>query len=105
MIGLAERAPGDWRPLVIRATAVRGEGVDDVVAAIDKHRAWLEKTGELRKRREARAAAEIEAIAVGTLRARMANLREGTALTKLAAEVADGAQDPYAAAHTLLDAL
>jgi LAO/AO transport system kinase len=105
MLALGERGPDDWRPLVVRATAVRGEGIDDVVTAIGKHRAWLARTGELRRRREARAAAEVEAIAVGTLRARMADLRDGTALGKLAAQVADGALDPYAAATTLLDAI
>jgi GTPase len=105
MLALGERGPDEWRPLVVRATAVRGEGIEDVVAAIGKHRAWLSRTGELRRRREARAAAEVEAIAVGTLRARMANLRDGTALNKLAAQVADGALDPYAAAASLLDAL
>ena len=105
MLALGERGPDEWRPLVVRATAVRGEGIDDVVTAIGKHRAWLTRTGELRRRREARAAAEVEAIAVGTLRARMADLRDGTALAKLAAQVADGALDPYAAATTLLEAL
>ena len=57
-----------------------GEGIDDIVAAIDKHRAWLAEHGELRRRREARAAAEIEAIALGALRARIGSLRDGTAL-------------------------
>ncbi len=105
MLSLGDRAPGEWRPQVLRVTAVRGEGIEDVVSAIEKHRAWLEKTGELRRRRQARAAAEVEAIALGTLRARMGNLHEGTALDELASQVADGALDPYAAAHTLLAAL
>jgi LAO/AO transport system kinase len=102
MLGLGERTPGDWRPLVVRAAAVRGEGIDDVVAAIEKHRAWLEKTGELRKRREKRAAVEVEAIALGTLRARMGNLHDGTALGDLAFRVAAGEIDPYAAAVELI---
>src|SRR5690242_14383035 len=62
MLGLGERGPGDWRPQVVRATAVKGEGIDDVVAAIEKHRDWLEKTGTLRTAREKRAAVEVEAI-------------------------------------------
>jgi LAO/AO transport system kinase len=102
MLSLGERAPGDWRPQVVRATAVKGEGIDEVVAAIDKHRAWLEKTGELRRSRERRAAVEVEAIALGTLRARIGNLRDGTALSTLAARVADGTLDPYAAAAELI---
>jgi LAO/AO transport system kinase len=102
MLGLGERKPGDWRPLVVRATAVRGEGIDDVVAAIEKHRGWLDQSGNLRRRQEARAAVEVEAIALGILRARLGSLREGTALSTLAARVADGALDPHAAAATLL---
>jgi LAO/AO transport system kinase len=105
MLSLGERGPGDWRPQVVRATAVKGEGIDEVVAAIDKHRAWLEKTGELRKSRERRAAVEVEAIALGTLRARIGDLRDGTALSTLATRVADGALDPYAAAAELIASL
>jgi LAO/AO transport system kinase len=102
MIGLAERKPGEWRPQVVRAVAVRGEGIDDVVAAIEKHRRWLDEHGELQARRERRAAAEIEAIAVGVLRERMGTLRGGAALGVLAARVAAGELDPYAAADDLL---
>ncbi|WP_247673316.1 methylmalonyl Co-A mutase-associated GTPase MeaB [Micromonospora sp. C51] len=102
MIALGERGPGQWRPQVVRAVAARGEGIDDVAAAIDKHRAWLVEHDELRRRREARAAAEVEAIALGVLRARIGSLRDGTQLPALAAEVAAGATDPYAAAEALL---
>jgi LAO/AO transport system kinase len=102
MIGLAERKPGEWRPQVVRAVAVRGEGLDDVVAAIEKHRRWMEEHDELQARRERRAAAEIEAIAVGVLRERMGTLRGGAALPALAARVAAGELDPYAAADDLL---
>jgi LAO/AO transport system kinase len=105
MLALGERAPGEWRPQVVRAVAVRGEGVDDVVAAIEKHRGWLTDSGELRKRHERRAAVEVEAIALGTLRGRMGSLRDGTDLGTLAARVADGDIDPYAAAEQLLKAL
>ncbi|MFC7545799.1 methylmalonyl Co-A mutase-associated GTPase MeaB [Plantactinospora sp. GCM10030261] len=102
MIALGERGPGEWRPQVVRAVAAKGEGIDDIAAAIDKHRDWLEQRGELRRRREARAAAEVEAIVLGVLRERMGSLRAGTALSTLAAKVADGSLDPYAAADELL---
>jgi LAO/AO transport system kinase len=105
MIGLGERAAGQWRPQVIRTVAARGEGIDDVLAAVDKHRAWLSEHGELARRREERACAEVEAIALGVLRARMGSLRDGTALPALAKRVAAGELDPYAAADQLLGGL
>jgi LAO/AO transport system kinase len=105
MLGLGERAPGDWRPQVVRATAVKGEGIDDVLAAIGKHRDWLATSGNLQARRERRASVEVEAIALGTLRARIGSLREGTALATLAAAVAAGEQDPYSAADELIKGL
>ncbi|GGM19197.1 methylmalonyl Co-A mutase-associated GTPase MeaB [Dactylosporangium sucinum] len=102
MIGLGERAPGEWRPRVVRSVAARAEGIDDVVTAIDEHREWLERSSELRRRRERRAAAEVEALALGALRARMKDLRSGTELAALAAEVAQGRLDAHAAAAALL---
>ncbi|HYN92467.1 MAG TPA: methylmalonyl Co-A mutase-associated GTPase MeaB [Pilimelia sp.] len=105
MLALGERAAGDWRPPVVRAVAVRGEGVAETLAAIEEHRGWLAATGTLERRRTARAAAEVEAIALGTLRAKIGDLRAGTALPDLAARVAAGHLDPYAAAGELLASL
>ncbi|MEU4561262.1 methylmalonyl Co-A mutase-associated GTPase MeaB [Actinoplanes sp. NPDC023936] len=105
MLALGERGPGEWRPQVTRAVAVKGEGLDDVVAAIAKHRDWLESSGNLRTRRERRAAAEVSALALGALRARMGDPSQGTTLNELAAKVAAGDLDPYAAADELLAGL
>jgi LAO/AO transport system kinase len=102
MIALGERGPGQWRPLVLRAVAARGEGVDDLVAALAKHHDWLVGHDELDRRRQARASAEIEAIALARLRARFAGVRGDGELPGLAAQVATGQLDPYAAADQLL---
>jgi LAO/AO transport system kinase len=102
MIALGERGPGQWRPQVVRAVATRAAGIDDIATAIERHRTWLVEHDELRRRREARAAAEIEAIALGALRARLGSLRHGTGLATLAGKVAAGSLDPYAAAAELL---
>ena len=66
---------GRWRPPIVKTVASRGEGIDELVEAIDKHRAWLVESGELRRRRAARIADEIEAIALTALRERMGDLR------------------------------
>ncbi|WP_052848420.1 methylmalonyl Co-A mutase-associated GTPase MeaB [Streptomyces avicenniae] len=106
MLGLgAPRAPGDWRPSVVRTVAARGEGVDAMTEALDKHREWLAGNGGLAARRTRRAAREIETLAVTALRRRMADLRGDHRLAALAERVAAGAADPYAAADELLAGL
>jgi LAO/AO transport system kinase len=103
MLTLGERRqPGDWRPEILRTVASRGEGIDEVVEALDKHRTWLEETGNLRASRRRRAADEIEAIAVTALRERMGDLRSGRGLDELADRVVSGELDPYAAADVLV---
>ena len=54
MLGLGEsRGPGDWRPPIVKTVAARGEGIDEVVEALEKHRAWMEEHGVLAERRAA----------------------------------------------------
>ena len=38
MLALAERAEGAWRPPIVKTVASKAEGLDEVVAEIDKHR-------------------------------------------------------------------
>ena len=94
-----------WRPPIVKTVASTGQGLDDLVAAIDKHRDLLEQEGELSRRRELRARREIEAIAVTALRERFGDLHGHADLDSLAAEVADGRRDPYSAADLIIDAL
>ena len=103
MLSLGERTHDAWRPPIRRTTAQSGEGVPEVVEALDEHRAWLEETGALRRRRVRRARAEVEAIAVADLRRRWDATAAGhDGLDDLAGRVVDGALDPYAAADELL---
>ena len=105
MISLGEPAEQRWRQPVLRTVAARGEGIDELVAALEEHRAWLDASGERERRRLARAEAEIQALAMGQVRTRIADLAGAAALTALAKRVVAGELDPYRAADELLDAL
>jgi len=50
----ASANPLEWTPPVLRTVAVTEEGIDDVVAALDRHFAYLEQSGTLRARRRER---------------------------------------------------
>jgi LAO/AO transport system kinase len=102
MLALADRRDGDWRPPIVKTVASRGEGLDEVVVEIDRHAEWLRSTGELAARRTRRARDEIEAIALTALRKRWGDVHGLSELDELAAAVAAGDSDPYAAAETLL---
>jgi LAO/AO transport system kinase len=90
-----------WRRPVVRTVAARGEGVDDLVAALDAHRDWLDARGERTRRRRARAEAEIEAIALDQHRSRIGDVRGAAGLRQLAERVLAGELDPYTAADEL----
>ena len=77
-------------------------GIDEVVEKIEEHRAWLESSGEGHRRREERAAREIEAIALASLRERMGDVHGSAALGSLAGAVVAGETDPFRAADELL---
>ena len=106
MISLGDRTePNLWRPPVVKTIAAQGQGIDEVMEALDKHVAWMQETGTLRERRVRRAGDEIEAIALQQLRAKMGDLRHGSGVDELAGRVVDGATDPYAAADQVVAAL
>jgi LAO/AO transport system kinase len=106
MLSLGDaRQAGEWQPPIVKTVASRGEGIDDVVAALDRHREWLVASGRLDAKRRVRAADEIEAIAVTALRERIGDLHSGTLLDELAGRVAAAELDPYAAADELVAGL
>ena len=97
------RDAAGWKRPVVSTVAVRGEGIDDLVAALDAHRQWLDGSGARAVRRRARAVAEIEAIALDQVRSRIGDVRGAGALPGLADRVVAGDLDPYRAADALLE--
>ncbi|HET6285280.1 MAG TPA: methylmalonyl Co-A mutase-associated GTPase MeaB [Amycolatopsis sp.] len=91
-----------WRQPIVRTVASRGEGVEDVVRALDEHHDWLVQRAELPGRRAARARDEVEAIALRRLRTELVDLRSGDRLTELAERVVARTLDPFAAADELI---
>jgi LAO/AO transport system kinase len=111
MQSLGQQAPsqakveGKWVAPIVKTVAARGEGADEVVDQIEKHGDWLASTGTLDVRRRRRAADEVEAIALTTIRERMGDLRGGDTLDLLAGRVVAGELDPYTAADELAGAV
>jgi LAO/AO transport system kinase len=89
-------ATADWKPPIVTTVATAGEGVDELVRQLDRHRSWLESSGERERRRLARARDEVISLVFGVVRERLSVPDE------LAARVADGRLDVHEAADELL---
>jgi LAO/AO transport system kinase len=99
MIALGHYEAAAWKPPIIETIATGGTGIVELEQALDAHWAWLRSSGELARRRRERAREEITALALATLRTRLA----ADGVDELAARVAAGTLDPFQAAEELLD--
>jgi LAO/AO transport system kinase len=106
MVAMSRRgvAGPSWRQPIVPTVASTMDGMADVAAALDAHHSWLTTSGQLADRRFRRARAEVEAIALEAVKARIDGPGEA-ALHDLAVQVADGAIDPYSAAEKLVEGL
>ncbi|HYN20961.1 MAG TPA: methylmalonyl Co-A mutase-associated GTPase MeaB, partial [Thermoanaerobaculia bacterium] len=63
MLSLGEHAgPGDWLPPILKTVAARDEGIDQVLAAAERHRDHLTAAGGLEGRRRAHLRLRVETI-------------------------------------------
>jgi LAO/AO transport system kinase len=102
VVAMAPPADGGWKPPIVSATAVTGEGIADLAEQLEAHWRWLRESGELERRRQARAREEISAIAVAEIRQRLGGLPGQSRLDQLAGLVAAGKLDPFTAADELI---
>jgi LAO/AO transport system kinase len=101
---MLELSEAEWKPEIVQTIATKGEGIDELWAAIAKHRAYQEEKGLLEARRRRRIEREIREIVGERFRARVEN--ECTDLLReLTDQVIDRKLDPYAAADRLITSL
>ncbi|HJU21139.1 MAG TPA: methylmalonyl Co-A mutase-associated GTPase MeaB [Casimicrobiaceae bacterium] len=94
-------APGLRHPPVIATSAVRDQGVPELLAAIDRHRLELEQSGEIAKRRAAIAERRLLAAGEGLLHDAFARHRTGK-LSPLLEQLNARTLSPHEAARQLL---
>ena len=92
---------GGWRPPILPTVALTGEGVDELWAAVQAHRARLSESGSLEQERAARVAQELVHIVAALLLERAAAVG-GPELDQLAGAVSRREIDPWSAAAQLL---
>jgi LAO/AO transport system kinase len=100
MLAHGHREPGEWVPPVVALSSSEGTGVDEVLAAVSAFAEHQRRTGGWERRRTRRARGEVEQLVLAQVRASAPG--GAGELDRVAAEVAAGRLDPYAAARHLL---
>ena len=101
---MLEMSEAAWKPEIVETVATKGEGIDELWAAVEKHRAWQDEHGLLEERRRRRVEREIRDIVAERFRTRVAT-ECAERLQELTDEVVARRMDPYAAADRLIEDL
>lgn len=106
MIDLGAPPTGElyWQPPIVRTMAEQGTGVDVLVQQVDAHDRWMRAHGVLQQRQLARAADEVQQLALERLREAMGSPDAGL-VHDFGAAVLAGECDPYVAAQQVLQTL
>jgi LAO/AO transport system kinase len=96
--------PAAWEAPVLTTVASKGEGIPELLAALDKHHEFLERTGTLVERRKRRLEARTRAVVNRAIRQWIWEETNADALVaKRLDEVAEGKRSPYEVAAEVLD--
>ena len=95
-----------WDHPVVLAVAAKGQGVDELVAALDRHHAWLGESGTLEARRRARLLLRTrEVVDRATRRWIWDETRAEALIAERLDEVVEGRLSPYDVAAEVLEGL
>ena len=92
-----------WPIPIVQTVAIENQGLDELAAAIDEHRAHLEESGILRDRARYRVEAELAERLRETLVARLLDSQPPGAITQLVDRMVARELDPGSAVETLLN--
>lgn len=98
-----ERDNDAWDPPVVLTVATGGTGLDELLDALDGHRAWLERSDRLRDLRHAAVRHKVAGLVEASVREELWAEGRAETLEALAGRVVDREETPYGAARTLLD--
>jgi len=102
--GEAAATANSWEHLVLTTVASKGEGISQLVAALDRHHDYLASSGKLEERRKRRLAARTRAVVNRAIRQWVWDETEAEHLVaQRLDDVAAGTRSPYDVAAEVLD--
>jgi LAO/AO transport system kinase len=93
-----------WTIPIVLTEAVEEEGIEDLWAAVEAHRAFLEASGELDRARRRRLGAEVFALASARAKTHLERaVADDPELVRLLADVEERRLDPLSAVQEVLE--
>ncbi|MDO8362510.1 MAG: methylmalonyl Co-A mutase-associated GTPase MeaB [Actinomycetota bacterium] len=102
MLELSDLAHEAWRPPIIPVVAIEHKGVDVLWGEVQRHREFIEGSGELARRREFRLREELREIVARRLEQRAREITTGPRWDELQTGVIARTTDPWSAADEML---
>jgi len=102
MLRLSKRQVGQWNVPVQLTSSSRGEGLDELVEAFQRHREWMTQSGELERRLRRTAAARIRWAAADLVERELGD--RNVAFGEAVDLVLTHSSDPLTEARRLIDA-
>lgn len=97
-----DEEPEKWTPPVLRTVAAKGEGIEEIVDALERHIRYLERSGELQIRRRERLRERVREVVEDQIRNRLWKDEETRVwLETNIAAMESGAVAPFAVADAL----
>jgi len=97
-------AERDWTPPIVLTEAIRGEGVEELWAAVGDHRRYLEGSGLLAERRAEHLAGEVFAVASARAKTHLEQaVADDAELARLLDEVKSRRLDPLSAVEAIME--
>jgi LAO/AO transport system kinase len=92
----------DWRTPVVKTSAMDGSGIEDLTAAVEKHRAWAAESGEARRRNVDSMRSEIQTLLRDRVLRDLATRISPQNVDDVVLRVVEKTLDPYGAVDVLL---
>lgn len=103
MLGLLPQPDKSWKSCIVLTQAVNGKGIEELVEEILRHKAYLQASGEIEKRRLERARLELTEAVEHALRQHTNEILSGKHLDSLAGNLAQRQTDPYSSALEIVN--
>jgi LAO/AO transport system kinase len=98
---LHDKSKPYWRIPIVKTSALKDQGISQLVDAIEQHRAYLDESGMLTQRSHRQVSSEVEALVISSVLNTLRNAVSKEEWQRLLEDITSRQRDPYSVASEL----